>query len=342
MSTLGLESRGSELARRIVVSVEGATDSLSSSLGFEALRDDTRHKPRLPSIARSISRRPFVGAAMLKTLVVLAAGAALARSAREGPIPLYEGVPGGGPVDGIVQPAKVHVPADHPVVASHGRQLRYVRDSGVCENSTGSASGYIDVAQDQSMFVRAVLGSARGPLILSLQFWFFEARHDKDDADLVLWLNGGPGSSSMMWALPLFLKTSTEPVNAEACSKRSAPVACPTTRQSSCTIRTLGTTAATFSISTSRLERESLRSTLRRLLTTAQWLLARYGRGHGRARGGKGRLESTAALSERVRDDARPRLSHMDRELRVRLRRDVSLHGAEQFAEATMVRRRTR
>ncbi|UZJ55478.1 hypothetical protein CBS101457_004798 [Exobasidium rhododendri] len=56
--------------------------------------------------------------------------------------------------------------------------------SGICESVEGvkSYSGYADVGQDEHLF-----------------FWFFETRHgDPKDADLSIWVNGGPGSSSMI------------------------------------------------------------------------------------------------------------------------------------------------
>lgn len=54
---------------------------------------------------------------------------------------------------------------------------------GVCETTPGvnSYSGYIDLAPDQHMF-----------------FWFFESRRDPTNDDLTLWLNGGPGSDSLI------------------------------------------------------------------------------------------------------------------------------------------------
>lgn len=55
---------------------------------------------------------------------------------------------------------------------------------GTCELAPGvkSYSGYVDVAPNQHLF-----------------FWFFEAREkDPQEADLSVWLNGGPGSSSMI------------------------------------------------------------------------------------------------------------------------------------------------
>jgi carboxypeptidase C (cathepsin A) len=55
---------------------------------------------------------------------------------------------------------------------------------GTCELRAGvkSYSGYVDIAEDQHIF-----------------FWFFESRTiSPEDADLTVWINGGPGSSSMI------------------------------------------------------------------------------------------------------------------------------------------------
>jgi len=58
-----------------------------------------------------------------------------------------------------------------------------VNNSGVCETTPGvhTASGYIDIAQNQSLW-----------------FWFFAARENPETAPFTLWLNGGPGCSSMI------------------------------------------------------------------------------------------------------------------------------------------------
>ncbi|KAI0356751.1 alpha/beta-hydrolase [Trametes cingulata] len=62
-------------------------------------------------------------------------------------------------------------------------KLRFVRNSGVCETTPGveQLSGYVDVGTNMSMW-----------------FWFFEARHNPETAPFTLWLNGGPGCSSMI------------------------------------------------------------------------------------------------------------------------------------------------
>ncbi|KAF9452095.1 alpha/beta-hydrolase [Macrolepiota fuliginosa MF-IS2] len=61
--------------------------------------------------------------------------------------------------------------------------LRFVSDSGVCETTPGvhQMSGYITVGPNMSMW-----------------FWFFEARESPETAPFTLWLNGGPGCSSMI------------------------------------------------------------------------------------------------------------------------------------------------
>lgn len=61
--------------------------------------------------------------------------------------------------------------------------LSFVQDSGICETTTGvtTYSGYLSVGNNMSMW-----------------FWFFEARSNASTAPLALWLNGGPGCSSMI------------------------------------------------------------------------------------------------------------------------------------------------
>lgn len=61
--------------------------------------------------------------------------------------------------------------------------LSFVQDSGICETTPGvtTYSGYLSVGTNMSMW-----------------FWFFEARSDAATAPLALWLNGGPGCSSMI------------------------------------------------------------------------------------------------------------------------------------------------
>ncbi|KAL8767150.1 MAG: hypothetical protein Q9209_006241 [Squamulea sp. 1 TL-2023] len=71
------------------------------------------------------------------------------------------------------------------ITSPSGVTIRYKQPGleGVCETTPGvnSYSGYIDLAPDAHTF-----------------FWFFEARHNPAEAPLTLWLNGGPGSDSLI------------------------------------------------------------------------------------------------------------------------------------------------
>ncbi|TPX21132.1 hypothetical protein DIZ76_015085 [Coccidioides immitis] len=66
-----------------------------------------------------------------------------------------------------------------------GFRIRYKEPGkeGVCETTPGvnSYSGYVDLGFDSHTF-----------------FWFFEARHDPANKPVTLWLNGGPGSDSLI------------------------------------------------------------------------------------------------------------------------------------------------
>ncbi|KAK4169619.1 putative carboxypeptidase S1 [Cladorrhinum sp. PSN259] len=70
-------------------------------------------------------------------------------------------------------------------IVEHARtatKLSFVTNSGICETTAGvnQYSGYLTVNA------------------LNVFFWFFEARHNPASSPLVMWLNGGPGCSSMM------------------------------------------------------------------------------------------------------------------------------------------------
>lgn len=80
------------------------------------------------------------------------------------------------------------VPAPTDLIPTKGYldlPVRYKQvPDGICELTPGvkSYSGYVDIEQEQHIF-----------------FWFFEARNqDPHDAPLTVWINGGPGSSSMI------------------------------------------------------------------------------------------------------------------------------------------------
>ncbi|KAI9747123.1 MAG: hypothetical protein M1835_002213, partial [Candelina submexicana] len=85
--------------------------------------------------------------------------------------------------------SKRQLPADAAGVTTittpGGVSMRYSEPgtAGICETTPGvsSYSGYIDVAPDVHIF-----------------FWFFEARHNAAEAPVTLWLNGGPGSDSLI------------------------------------------------------------------------------------------------------------------------------------------------
>ncbi|KAL9603027.1 MAG: hypothetical protein Q9219_001391 [cf. Caloplaca sp. 3 TL-2023] len=84
------------------------------------------------------------------------------------------------------------------ITSPSGVQIRYKQPGleGVCETTPGvnSYSGYVDLAPDAHTF-----------------FWFFEARNNPAEAPLTLWLNGGPGSDSLIGLFQEDLVTAVNP-----------------------------------------------------------------------------------------------------------------------------------
>lgn len=91
--------------------------------------------------------------------------------------------------EGLHNILKRQAPANATGVQSlttpEGVTIRYKEPGkeGVCETTPGvnSYSGYIDLDANTHTF-----------------FWFFEARNNPKEAPLTLWLNGGPGSDSLI------------------------------------------------------------------------------------------------------------------------------------------------
>ena len=67
--------------------------------------------------------------------------------------------------------------------AATGARIEFVTNSGICETTPGvnQYSGYLSVGTSMNMW-----------------FWFFESRNNPTTAPLAMWLNGGPGCSSMI------------------------------------------------------------------------------------------------------------------------------------------------
>lgn len=107
----------------------------------------------------------------------------LLASARQ--VPQVDGIYGGVPTTSA---SKVPTPAFKEAIAQVSGSpvagtLRFIENSGICETTPGiyQASGYADLAKNQSLW-----------------WWFFESRNNPATAPFSIWLNGGPGSSSMI------------------------------------------------------------------------------------------------------------------------------------------------
>jgi carboxypeptidase C (cathepsin A) len=75
--------------------------------------------------------------------------------------------------------------------------IRY-KNPGICETTPGvdSYSGYVDLTPD----VRTKLHAHISPNNMQVHvfYWFFESRNNPDKDPFTLWLNGGPGSDSLI------------------------------------------------------------------------------------------------------------------------------------------------
>lgn len=89
----------------------------------------------------------------------------------------------------------------HPSLPAHSVRLHRVPD-GLCERNGASWSGYLDVDLDK--LYEHEMKQGREPtkvkdkgVVEHFFFWAFESRNDPKTDPLTVWLNGGPGCSSM-------------------------------------------------------------------------------------------------------------------------------------------------
>ncbi|EMD67611.1 hypothetical protein COCSADRAFT_290988 [Bipolaris sorokiniana ND90Pr] len=106
----------------------------------------------------------------------------------------------------LLLPALAHAqfpttPRDVKVVKSQleeGVRISY-KETKLCETTEGvrSFSGYVHLPAG----ALADLGVQDQTYEINTYFWFFESRKDPENAPLSVWMNGGPGSSSMLGLL---------------------------------------------------------------------------------------------------------------------------------------------
>ncbi|EXJ90300.1 carboxypeptidase D [Capronia coronata CBS 617.96] len=121
----------------------------------------------------------------MQAVKLLAAVGALAGSVSAIPGPVAQSKRGGPKVQVLPRQLPAEPTGVQTIVSPNGVNITYKEPGkeGVCETTPGvnSYAGFVNLAEDVHSF-----------------FWFFESRNDPANDPITLWLNGGPGSDSLI------------------------------------------------------------------------------------------------------------------------------------------------
>jgi len=116
---------------------------------------------------------------VLTTVAAFAAGTAAVKG------PYAQSKRGGNKIQVLPRQLPAEPTGVQTIISPIGANITYKEPgkAGVCETTPGvnSYAGFINLGEDVHTF-----------------FWFFESRHDPANDPITLWLNGGPGSDSLI------------------------------------------------------------------------------------------------------------------------------------------------
>jgi len=121
----------------------------------------------------------------MQLISLLPLGAALINTVSARPGPTIQAKPGGPKLQVSPRQLPAEPSGVQTIISPNGVNITYKQpgQAGICETTPGvnSYAGFVNLAPNVHSF-----------------FWFFESRNDPANDPLTLWLNGGPGSDSLI------------------------------------------------------------------------------------------------------------------------------------------------